>query len=69
MLASRSPGSPAMSLWQRRPPAAVVGGAPGPHLLAVKRTQHLIAMNLMPAPAQDLIAAAGSGRLADLERR
>jgi SRSO17 transposase len=28
-----------------------------PHVLAVKRTQHVIAMNLVPTPAQDLIAA------------
>jgi SRSO17 transposase len=28
-----------------------------PHVLAVKRTQHVIAMNLLPTPAEDLIAA------------
>jgi hypothetical protein len=28
-----------------------------PHVLAVKRTRHVIAMNLVPTPAQDLIAA------------
>jgi SRSO17 transposase len=27
-----------------------------PHVLAVKRTQHVIAMNLVPTPAEDLIA-------------
>jgi SRSO17 transposase len=27
-----------------------------PHVLGVKRTQHVIAMNLVPTPAQDLIA-------------
>jgi SRSO17 transposase len=28
-----------------------------PHVLAVKRTQHVIVMNLVPTPAEDLIAA------------
>jgi hypothetical protein len=28
-----------------------------PHVLAVKRTQHVIAMNLVPTSAEDLIAA------------
>jgi hypothetical protein len=32
-----------------------------PHVLAVKRTQHVIAMNLLPTPAQDLIAALDAG--------
>ena len=28
-----------------------------PHVLAVRRTQHVIAMNLLPTPAQELVAA------------
>jgi SRSO17 transposase len=32
-----------------------------PHVLAVKRTQHVIAMNLLPTPAEALVAAVDEG--------
>jgi SRSO17 transposase len=40
-----------------------------PHVLAVKRTQHVIAMNLVPTPGPGPRRRAGCRHLADLERR